>query len=132
VTLRQEGRTPAQARNVAIVAAWVDAYNHMDFDALASIAAPDLEVDDPATGTHLQGWAAFRARAEEIVTRYPDRRITVTGVMALGDSAVAVDADPQLGGLYATAIEALGGRASLVDSHAAFVSGIREIWRLCR
>jgi len=92
VTLRQEGRTPAQARNVAIVAAWVDAYNHMDFDALASIAAPDLEVDDPATGTHLQGWAAFRARAEEIVTRYPDRRITVTGVMALGDSAVAVDA----------------------------------------
>lgn len=36
-------------------------------------------------------------------------------------------ADPALGGLYAAAIEACGGRAHVVDSHASFVAGILEI-----
>lgn len=39
-------------------------------------------------------------------------------------------ADPQLGALYASAIEALGGVTTLVDSHAAFVTGITRLWEL--
>lgn len=37
-------------------------------------------------------------------------------------------ADQQLGGLYAAAIEAVGGRARRVDSHDAFIGGITSIW----
>ena len=36
-------------------------------------------------------------------------------------------ADPVLGALYATAIDIAGGRAHLIDSHAAFVAGITRI-----
>lgn len=39
-------------------------------------------------------------------------------------------ADPALGALYATAIEALGAAAVLVDSHAAFLAGITRIREL--
>jgi 2-dehydro-3-deoxygalactonokinase len=42
---------------------------------------------------------------------------------------VHILADATLGGLYAVAIEQLGGSAHLVDSHAAFVAGINEIAR---
>ncbi|GGA38059.1 2-dehydro-3-deoxygalactonokinase [Sphingomonas psychrolutea] len=41
---------------------------------------------------------------------------------------VFVLADTTLGGLYAAAIEGAGARAHLIDSHAAFVSGITSIW----
>ena len=41
-------------------------------------------------------------------------------------------ADPALGALYGAAIEACGGTPTLVDSHAAFVAGIVEIWRMLR
>ncbi len=43
---------------------------------------------------------------------------------------VFVLADAALGGLYAAAIEAAGGRAVAVDSHAAFVAGIIRLWEL--
>jgi 2-dehydro-3-deoxygalactonokinase len=46
--------------------------------------------------------------------------------------AVHVLADPLLGGLYVGAIEAVGARACLVDSHAAFVAGITRIEELLR
>jgi 2-dehydro-3-deoxygalactonokinase len=46
-----------------------------------------------------------------------------------GDS-VHILADPELGGLYVAAAEALGCTASLVDSHAAFVAGITRLWSL--
>lgn len=39
-------------------------------------------------------------------------------------------AGPELGGLYARAVAAFGGEATIVDSHAAFVAGIRIIWDL--
>ncbi len=39
-------------------------------------------------------------------------------------------ADPGLGALYATAIEELGGRSTLLDSHAAFTAGIHHIREL--
>lgn len=45
-------------------------------------------------------------------------------------TAVHILADPALGGLYATAVETLGGTARLVDSHAAFVAGISRIREL--
>lgn len=42
----------------------------------------------------------------------------------VGHDEVHILADPGLGGLYSAAVEAHGRRAVLVDSHAAFVSGI--------
>lgn len=39
-------------------------------------------------------------------------------------------AGPELGRLYARAVAAFGGEATIVDSHAAFVAGIRLIWDL--
>jgi 2-dehydro-3-deoxygalactonokinase len=44
-------------------------------------------------------------------------------------SVVHLLADPALGGLYAAAIEAAGGRAVLLDSHDAFVAGIVRLWQ---
>lgn len=41
-------------------------------------------------------------------------------------------ADPMLGALYRTAIEATGGETALIDSHDAFVAGITRLWRLIR
>jgi 2-dehydro-3-deoxygalactonokinase len=52
----------------------------------------------------------------DIAARPLDRRITVL-------------ADEHLGGLYAAAIEVLGGTATVIDSHAGFVAGIMAIWR---
>lgn len=46
----------------------------------------------------------------------------------IGDRTIHILADAHMGGLYATAIETLGGSARLVDSHAAFVAGISAIW----
>jgi len=45
----------------------------------------------------------------------------------VGHDEVHILADPGLGGLYSAAVEAHGRRAVLVDSHAAFVSGIIAI-----
>lgn len=44
---------------------------------------------------------------------------------------VHILADPQLGSLYATAIEANGRAAHIVDSHAAFVAGMLAIGNAC-
>jgi 2-dehydro-3-deoxygalactonokinase len=44
--------------------------------------------------------------------------------------SVHVLADPALGALYGTAIEAHGYDARRVDSYDAFVAGITEIWRI--
>jgi len=41
-------------------------------------------------------------------------------------------ADPVLGALYAAALERVGGRAVLVDSHLAFIAGIIRLWELAR
>lgn len=49
----------------------------------------------------------------------------------IGDGAtVHVLADPALGGLYAAAIAQLGGTAHRIDSHAAFIAGIIQLWTL--
>lgn len=47
-----------------------------------------------------------------------------------GRGAVHILADAALGALYRTAVEALGGTATLIDSEAAFVAGITRIWEL--
>lgn len=44
-----------------------------------------------------------------------------------GHDSVHILADPELGGLYAAAVEAHGRRAHIVDSHAAFIAGIIAI-----
>ena len=43
---------------------------------------------------------------------------------------VRILADPELGTLYAAAVEALGGTADLIDSQAAFVAGITRLRNL--
>lgn len=42
---------------------------------------------------------------------------------------VHILADPHLGALYAVAVRLAGGDPILLDSHAAFVSGISHIWK---
>ncbi len=49
--------------------------------------------------------------------------------VARGDTVYLL-ADASLGALYASAIEIAGGRAELIDSHAAFVAGIIRIQEL--
>ena len=41
-------------------------------------------------------------------------------------------ADPELGALYAAALERVGARAVLIDSHLAFVAGISRLWERAR
>ena len=50
----------------------------------------------------------------------------------IADETIYILADPALGSLYAAAVETLGGHATLIDSHAAFVAGIHHIWELQR
>ena len=88
--MQGDDRTSAQERNLAAVAAWVEAYNSQDFARLELLAAADFRVDDPASGTELAGWGAFLETARRVADAYPNRRITVTGMLPLGDSAVAV------------------------------------------
>lgn len=49
-----------------------------------------------------------------------------------GASVVHLLADPALGALYSAAIAELGGAATIIDSHAAFVAGIVRIRELSR
>jgi predicted ester cyclase len=88
--MQEDDRSAAQERNLAAVAAWVDGYNTQDFATLELLAAVDLRVEDPASGTEIAGWGAFLETARRVADTYPNRRITVTGMLPLGDSAVAV------------------------------------------
>ena len=88
--MQEDDRTAAQERNLAAVAAWVDGYNTQDFATLELLAAADLRVEDPASGTEIAGWGTFLETARRVADTYPNRRITVTGMLPLGDSAVAV------------------------------------------
>lgn len=47
-----------------------------------------------------------------------------------GAEGVDVLASPALGNLYLAALDELGCKARLVDSHAAFLAGITQIWSL--
>ncbi|UVO50230.1 2-dehydro-3-deoxygalactonokinase [Sphingomonas sp. SUN019] len=69
-----------------------------------------------------------------------DAAAYASGLLIGADVAARIDeaaartvhllADPALGALYAAAIETLGGSATIVDSHAAFVAGITRIREL--
>ena len=85
----------------------------------------------------------FGARASVLTGRRDRRDVAayVSGLLigsdvreqGIGDGeTVHLLADPALGALYSTAIEATGGRAVLVDSHDAFIAGITRLWRLIR
>jgi hypothetical protein len=89
----QRDESPAQARNLGAVAAWIEAYNAHDFDGLAAVSHEDFRVEDPATGTFVTGPVAFTEIARSVVQLYPDRRISVTRMLPLGDTAVAVQGD---------------------------------------
>ena len=45
-----------------------------------------------------------------------------------GEAPVYILADEELGGLYRRAVLMLGGKATVIDSHEAFVAGITAIW----
>ena len=80
-------------RNLGAVAAWIDAYNAGDFDALVAASHHDFRLEDPATGTFVTGPGAFAELGRDVVRLYPDRRITVKQMVRLGRSAVAVQGD---------------------------------------
>ena len=82
-----------QERNLAVVSAWIEAYNAQDFPALAGLVGKSFRVDDPATGNHIEGWDAFEETARQVARTYPDRRITVLQMLPLGDSAVALQGE---------------------------------------
>ncbi len=114
-----------------------------------SLIGADMAMGDVAEGD------AFRAGVEDARTRdlpsalFGVRAAGLLGLRAKEDAASYVSglliggdcharlkgdardvyllADPVLGGLYATAIDIAGGRAHLIDSHAAFVAGITRI-----
>ncbi|MBB5698836.1 2-dehydro-3-deoxygalactonokinase [Sphingomonas yantingensis] len=84
--------------------------------------------------------ALFGVRASSVLALRDDADAAayVSGLLIGADCRVRVRAgdsvhllaDPALGALYTAAIEALGARAILVDSHAAFLAGIIRIWEL--
>jgi 2-dehydro-3-deoxygalactonokinase len=91
-------------------------------------------------GTATCSFACSAVRADFVTGRAVDADATsyVSGLLIgadvaarLGEGAqpVYLLADPMLGALYSAAIEAVGGTAILVDSHAAFIHGIAYIWR---
>ena len=82
-----------QAGNLAAVAAWIGAYNAQDVGGLAAVSHERFRLEDPATGTFVDGADAFAEIAREVVRLYPDRRIGVTRMLALGSGAVAVQGD---------------------------------------
>lgn len=82
----------------------------------------------------------FGARAALVLGQHgrAEQASYVSGLLIGSDAAerlaehrgvVHVLAEAGLGGLYAAAIDALGHRAVVVDSSAAFVTGISAIWK---
>jgi 2-dehydro-3-deoxygalactonokinase len=83
----------------------------------------------------------FGARASVLLGRRSreDSASYVSGLLIGSDvreqacrpgETVHVLADPVLGALYAAALTMVGARIVAVDSHAAFIAGITQIWRL--
>jgi 2-dehydro-3-deoxygalactonokinase len=83
----------------------------------------------------------FGARAAQLLKVRPaeDGASFVSGVLIASDvqahlraanDVVTVIGDEPLASLYAAAIETLGARAHIIDSEAAFVAGISQIWEL--
>jgi 2-dehydro-3-deoxygalactonokinase len=83
----------------------------------------------------------FGARAAQLLKIRPakDGASFISGLLIASDvqphlgaanEEVTVIGDMPLAPLYAEAIEALGGRAYPIDSAAAFVAGISQIWEL--
>lgn len=83
----------------------------------------------------------FGVRADMLTGRRSrEESASYTSGLLLGSDVAAhaagervfVLAGPELGRLYARAMAAFGGEAVIVDSHSAFVAGIRKIWELAR
>jgi hypothetical protein len=90
---RNEEHSAAQACNLGAVAAWIGAYNAQDFEGLAAVSHDGFRVEDPATGTFIDGADGFAELARDVVQLYPDRRISITQMLPLGNGAVAVQGD---------------------------------------
>lgn len=78
--------------------------------------------------------ALFEIRAKAMLTGAVDQSSYASGLLIGEDIADRVSAEPiyiladeTLGNLYRTAIETLGGRAFVIDSHVSFISGITKI-----
>ena len=79
----------------------------------------------------------FGARASALLGARPaeDSAAYVSGLLIGSDvdardvagADIHILADEALGGLYAAAVDTLGGRAHLIDSHAAFAAGITAV-----
>jgi 2-dehydro-3-deoxygalactonokinase len=86
------------------------------------------------------GAALFRVRAAGLLGERDDADAAsyTSGLLIGADVAARIEtgarviilADPALGALYLSAIETLGGKALLHDSHTAFLAGITALWKL--
>lgn len=94
-------------------------------------------VTDAADGALLTRLFGVRAAFVTGASGGQDAASYVSGLLIGSDvrsqvsdgARVYVLADPSLGALYKAAIGAVGGEAIILDSHAAFVTGITRIWR---
>lgn len=112
------------------------------------------QMDGPATpGADFLAGVADSADGDLTARLFGVRADAVTGEGAISDAASYISglligadvrrrlgadehayvlADAGLGGLYVAAIAAVGGKATLIDSHAAFLAGITHLWSLIR
>jgi len=111
----QDGKTALHDRNLAAVTAWVDAYNTQDFQSLGALVTEDFRMLDPATGTDIAGRSAFEDVGRQVVQAYPDRRIRIIDVLALGEGAVALQGEWEGTAAYDLPSGVRGGEARRRD-----------------
>ena len=77
--------------NVALLRAWIDAFNRRDFDAIARLNHPSIEwqtsAEDPDATTHI-GHEAVQRYLDGYIESFPNLQIEVTECFAVGDDRV--------------------------------------------
>jgi hypothetical protein len=111
----QEDLTALHDRNVVAVTAWVEAYNAGDFRSLGALVTDEFRMLDPATGTDISGRDAFEDVGRQVVQAYPDRRIRIIGLLALGQNAVALQGEWEGTAAYDLPSGVRGGEARRRD-----------------
>jgi hypothetical protein len=113
--MSQDARTALHDRNLAAVTAWVEAYNTQDFQSLGALVTDGFRMLDPATGTDISGSHAFEDVGRQVVEAYPDRRIRIIELLALGENAVALQGEWEGTAAYDLPSGVRGGEARRRD-----------------
>ena len=77
--------------NVALLRAWIDAFNRRDFDAIARLNDPSIEwqtsAEDPDATTHI-GHEAVQRYLDGYIESFPNLQIEVIECFEVGDDRV--------------------------------------------